>query len=30
MTNPITPMLTPETLQPFMQPYIRLTQRNMQ
>jgi hypothetical protein len=30
MTNPTIPMLSPETLQPFMQPYIRLTQRNMQ
>lgn len=30
MTNPSQPMISPDTLQPFMQPYIRLTQRNMQ
>ena len=30
MTTQSIPMLSPETLQPFMQPYIRLTQRNMQ
>lgn len=30
MTNPSIPMLSQEALQPFMQPYIRLTQRNMQ
>ena len=30
MTNPSIPMISPETMQPFMQPYIRLTQRNMQ
>lgn len=30
MTNPFIPMINPEALQPFMQPYIRLTQRNMQ
>jgi hypothetical protein len=30
MTNQSIPMLSTDTLQPFMQPYIRLTQRNMQ
>jgi hypothetical protein len=30
MTNPFNPMINSEALQPFMQPYIRLTQRNMQ
>lgn len=30
MTNPMTPTLNESALQPFMQPYVRLTQRNMQ
>lgn len=30
MTNPMIPMLNESSLQPFMQPYMRLTQRNMQ
>ncbi len=30
MKNLSFPMISPDTLHPFMQPYIRLTQRNMQ
>lgn len=30
MTNSIPPMFNESSLQPFMQPYVRLTQRNMQ
>ena len=30
MTNPSISMTTPDALQPYMQPYVRLTQRNMQ
>lgn len=30
MTNPMIPMLNENSLQPFMQPFVRLTQRNMQ
>lgn len=30
MTSSMTPMFNESSLQPFMQPYVRLTQRNMQ